>query len=135
MPFDYSDLNASLQLARTRSGVLNKDAELKTDLEDSAATKTEEGGLYRYRPFLVAAMAIQQSPQYQSFRKAGDVEFTGLRETVISLFRAQQARDTASLANGWIIPPGFAVQEIVPSLFPAVETVTSSKPHLSAMVV
>ncbi len=66
-----------------------------------------------YRPFIVAALILQQDLDGQAITEADGVKFTGLAKVIESLLGLQKSYD---LSTGIEIPPGFSAQEAIDRL-------------------
>lgn len=75
-------------------------------LDFSAGVDTN--GIVHYRPFLAAAVWLEQSPQFKQLKKADNVEFTGMVEAIASLRKLQLAYDLAFRLS---LPDGMAAAE------------------------
>lgn len=99
------DIQGAISLALQKSGFPEaRSAELQTMLENSAATLN--GSPY-YRPWYVAAKALEQDLDTQSIESADDVKFTGQQVPIRSLLEWQAAIDSNS---GAIIPEAFSAE-------------------------
>ena len=107
----YIDLAASLARCKERSGATSTDDDYLTELLQLSAGK-DASETTHYRPFLVAALWLQQNRSKQQISEAKGVKFTGLAGPIASLQKLQLAYDQA---NKLTIPEGF-------------EAVTGSKP-------
>lgn len=101
----YTTFSNALARAKERTSGYATDAndQLLTDLLQMSAAK-DLGGNFHYRPFLVAALFLEQSPEVQLLEEADDAVFTGLKIAIASLRELQSAYDHS---NQLVISSGF----------------------------
>ena len=108
MVTDFTSLPASLILAKERAGAPDSAEPILTDfLELSKAPNAD--GLIHYRPFLTAALWIEQDLASQTIKEADGVKFTGRTTSIGSLRNFQQAADRAL---GLAVPMGFEANPV-----------------------
>lgn len=97
------DLQNAIAIATQKSGSTEaREDELLIMLENSAGSL---GGQPYYRPWYVAAKALEQDLDAQSIESADDVKFTGQRVPIRSLLEWQAAIDSSS---GAVVPEAFS---------------------------
>lgn len=81
-----------------------------TDLLNISKGYVLENGvkIFHFRPFLVAAIMIQQSLDDQAISEAKNVVFTGYKSVIESLLNTQRGYD---LALDLVVPRGFSASE------------------------
>ena len=99
----YTDLAASLARCKERSKATSADDAYLTELLELSAGK-DASETTHYRPFLVAALYLEQNQSKQQISEAKGVKFTGLVTPIASLLKLQLAYDQA---NKLTIPDGF----------------------------
>jgi hypothetical protein len=104
----YPVLAAALARAKERSGATAADDAYLTELLTLSAG-TDPAGVTQYRPFLVAALWLEQNQAKQALKKAGDVEFTGLTTPIASLLSLQASLDRSLQLT---VPKGFEALEL-----------------------
>jgi hypothetical protein len=93
-------ISVALQLAEA-SATWRTHAEVM--LRQSAAV--DNTSTIQYRPYLVAAMLLEQQPSQQKISSADGAAFTNMVTPIQSLYRLQWRIDRAN--PDWVIPPGF----------------------------
>lgn len=105
------DLEAAIDLALQKSGSPEtRRAEISTMLENSAG---ELGGQPYYRPWYVAAKALQMDLDLQAIDSADDVDFTRQATPIRALLDWQMAIDSNSLAE---VPEAFRSESAIASM-------------------
>lgn len=103
----------ALVRAKERAAGAGSDADafLNEFLDLSSAVDLD--GVTHYRPFLAAAVFLEQSPQFQQLSEADGVVFTQMKDAIASLRSLQLAYD---LSQELTIPEGMeaAVKRSVP---------------------
>ena len=99
----YTDLAASLARCKERTGATSADDAYLTELLQLSAGKDATETTH-YRPFLVAALWLEQAQSKQQLSEAKGVKFTGLAKPIASLKALQFAYDQS---NKLSIPDGF----------------------------
>jgi len=101
----YTDLAASLVRSKERCAgyATDTDNQLLTELlQLSAGLNIQD--VTHYRPYLVAALFLEQSPQVQSLKEADGVVFSQLKDAIASLRNLQSAYDSS---HNLTVPSGF----------------------------
>ena len=81
----------------------------ETLLLQSAATDGQQ--VRQYRPYIVAALLLEQQPKQQKLSEADGATFTGMAVPIESFYRLQSRIDMAH--PDWIIPMGF-IAPVIP---------------------
>jgi hypothetical protein len=127
----YIDIDASLERAKNRSGIVD-DSQDEMILDVLGSTSGSKESVVHYRPYYVAALLLEQDLARQSLSKAGDVEFTNLTTVIASLRSLQNSLD---ISLGLTVPPGLeaVINPLETNSYRGYSVVSSS--HLSNNII
>lgn len=120
----YTEKAAALVRAKERAANAGTEADaFLNEFLDLSAAK-DAAGTTHYRPFLAAAVWLEQSPQFQQLSEADGVVFTQMKEAIASLRALQLGYDSAQELK---IPAGLEAIASGRSLIPFPSTTIKTR--------